>query len=98
MCAFAQLYPLANRTVAHHRRVNSMSKFERLLVPGCIELPACRCGKEMQIASLDQLPGRSNAYVRVYICSACHHERRLTVWATDTVAQRQPQLAPRHGS
>ena len=54
-----------------------MSAFERLLVPGCTELPACRCGKEMQIASLDQLPGRSDAYVRVYNCPACHHERRL---------------------
>ena len=32
-----------------------MSAFERLLVPGCTELPACRCGKEMQIASLDKL-------------------------------------------
>ena len=33
-----------------------MSAFERLLVPGCTELPACRCGKEMQIASLDPFP------------------------------------------
>ena len=56
-----------------------MLAFERLLVPGCTELPACRCGKEMQIASLDQLPGKSDAYVRVYNCPACHHERRLTV-------------------
>jgi hypothetical protein len=70
-----------------------MSAFERLLVPGCTELPACRCGKEMQIASLDQLPGRSDAYVRVYNCPACHHERRLTVWATDTAAQRPRRLA-----
>ena len=70
-----------------------MSAFERLLVPGCIELPACRCGKEMQIASLDQLPGRSDAYVRVYNCPACHHERRLTVWASDPAAQRPRRLA-----
>ena len=28
----------------------------------------------MRIASLDQLPGRSNTYVRVYNCPACHHE------------------------
>ena len=47
----------------------------------------------MRIASLDQLPGRSNAYVRVYNCPACHHERRLTVWATDTAAQRPRGLA-----
>jgi hypothetical protein len=70
-----------------------MSAFERLLVPGCTELPACRCGKEMQIASLDHLPGRSDAYVRVYNCPACHHERRLTVWATDPAAQRPRRLA-----
>ena len=63
-----------------------MSVFERLLVPGCTELPACRCGEEMQIASLDQLPQRSDALIRVYKCPACHHEMRLTVWATDTPA------------
>jgi hypothetical protein len=40
----------------------------------------------MQIASLDQLPGRSD-----YNCPACHRERRLTVWATDTAAQRPPR-------
>jgi hypothetical protein len=27
-----------------------MSDFERLLVPGCADLPACRCGMEMHIA------------------------------------------------
>ena len=70
-----------------------MSAFERRLVPGCTELPACRCGQKMQIASLDQLPGRSDAYVRVYNCPACHHERRLTVWATDTAAQRKSKKA-----
>jgi hypothetical protein len=47
----------------------------------------------MQIASLDQLPGRSGAYVRIYNCSVCHHERRITVWATDKVAQNPLQLA-----
>jgi hypothetical protein len=57
-----------------------MSAFERLLVPGCTELPVCRCGKEMQIASLDQIPARSDVLVRVYNCRACHHEMRLTVW------------------
>jgi hypothetical protein len=51
--------------VVRDRHVNSMSGFERLLVRGCAELPAYRCGQEMQIASLDQLPGRSDAYVGV---------------------------------
>ena len=54
-----------------------MSAFERLLAPGCTELPACRCGKEMQIASLDQLPGRSDAYVRVYNCLPPREAARL---------------------
>ena len=63
-----------------------MSAFERLLVPGCTELPECRCGKEMQIASIDPLPERSDAHIRVYGCPAFHHEMRVTVWASDTAA------------
>jgi hypothetical protein len=63
-----------------------MSVFERLLVPGCTELPICRCGKEMKIASLAPLPGRDDVHIRIYKCPSCHHEMRLTVWATDTVA------------
>jgi hypothetical protein len=54
-----------------------MSAFERLLVPGSTELPECRCGKEMQIASIDRLPERNDAHIRVYNCPACHHEMRL---------------------
>ena len=61
-----------------------MSAFERLLVPGCTELPECRCGKEMQIASVDRLQEGSDVHIRVYNCPACHHEMRLTVWANDT--------------
>ena len=61
-----------------------MSAFERLLVAGCFELPACRCGKEMQLGSLDRLVARSDAHIRVYNCSTCHHEMRLSVWATET--------------
>ena len=64
----------------------SMSAFERLLVPGCTELPECRCGKEMQIASIEQLPERSDAGIRVHNCPACRHEMRLTVWTIDAAA------------
>ena len=85
--------PLANHLWSFNGQVNSMSAFERLLVPGCTDLPACRCGKEMQIANLDRLPGRNDVYVRVYNCPACHHERRLTVWAAETVAESPPRLA-----
>jgi hypothetical protein len=35
-----------------------MSDFERLLVPGCTELPACRCGTEMHIARTNSLAGK----------------------------------------
>ena len=63
-----------------------MSAFERLLVPGCTELPECRCGGEMQIARSDELPGRNDALIRVYRCNVCRHEMRLTVWAPDLAA------------
>jgi hypothetical protein len=58
-----------------------MSMFERLLEPGCTELPACRCGADMEIASIELLPEGRDADVRVYRCGACGHEMRLTVWA-----------------
>jgi hypothetical protein len=61
-----------------------MSIFERLLVPGSTERPACRCGDVMEVASIEWLPEGSDAAVRVYQCTACRHEMRLTVWATAT--------------
>jgi hypothetical protein len=60
-----------------------MSDFERLLVPGCAELPACRCGTEMHIARTHSLAGKSDAHIRVYNCPACYHEMRLTVWGAN---------------
>jgi hypothetical protein len=63
-----------------------MSAFERLLVPGSTELPVCHCGEEMQIAGFNPLPESSDAQIRVYKCTSCHREMRLTVWATDTGA------------
>jgi hypothetical protein len=71
-----------------------MSLFERLLEPGCIELPACACVKEMHIANLDPIPQRNDAHIRVYNCPACHHEMRLTVWATDMAASFTNKKAP----
>jgi hypothetical protein len=54
-----------------------MSKIERLLMPGTTELPDCRCGREMALASTQQ----SNcAETRIYNCSECDHEMRLIVW------------------
>jgi hypothetical protein len=56
--------------------------FERLLEPGCTESPACQCGEDMDIASIEVLPEGSDAAIRVYRCSGCEREMRLTVWAT----------------
>jgi len=55
--------------------------FERLLEPGCTESPACHCGESMEIASMEMLPEGSDAPIRVYRCSGCDREMRLTVWA-----------------
>jgi hypothetical protein len=58
-----------------------MSGFERLLEPGCTERPACRCGQNIEVVRIERLPVGSDADVRVYLCAACQHEMRLTVWA-----------------
>jgi len=63
-----------------------MSAHERLLAPGSTELPECRCGKEMQLTRIEELPDRTDAQIRIYNCSACHHEMRLTVWSEDLPA------------
>jgi hypothetical protein len=47
----------------------SMSSFERLLEPGCTEGAACRCGEEMEIASIERLPEGSDADVRSTIAA-----------------------------
>jgi hypothetical protein len=60
-----------------------MSDFERLLARDCIELPACRCGREMHVARTHSLSETSKAHIRIYECSACHHELRLTIWGID---------------
>jgi hypothetical protein len=63
-----------------------MSSFERLLAPDCTEGPECRCGKEMHIAGVDEVSDRTDAQIRIYKCSTCQHEMRLTVWAHDLSA------------
>ena len=60
-----------------------MSSYERLLAPGSTEGPECRCGEEMQVERVDELPDSTDAQIRVYRCASCHHEMRLTVWAND---------------
>ena len=36
----------------------------------------------MKVASIERLPEGTDAAVRVYHCSSCNHEMRLTVWAS----------------
>jgi hypothetical protein len=61
--------------------IKDRNMFERLLEPGCTESPACQCGSEMHIATIEIFPEGSDAAVRVYQCDECHREMRLTVWA-----------------
>ena len=67
-----------------------MSAFERLLVPGSTELPACHCGDEMRIASLDSVPESSDAQIRIYKCPSSAREMRLTVWVSDPAPAGKP--------
>jgi hypothetical protein len=64
-----------------------MSLIERLLVPGCTEMPDCRCGEEMKIARVETLSEGRDAHIRIYTCPACRHEMRLTVWMPDIPTQ-----------
>jgi hypothetical protein len=71
-----------------------MFDLERLLVPGCAELSECRCGMEMHIARTNSFAGKSDTHIRVYVCPACHHEMRLTVWGANPVTC---EVAPHRG-
>ena len=53
---------------------------ERLLEPGCTDLPECRCGKEMHFAHVVFVPNVTETHIRVYACAECDHQMRLTVW------------------
>ena len=63
-----------------------MSTFERHSARGATELPECRCGKVMHIASIDPLLEPALTHIRVYDCPACQHEMRVTVWGADTLS------------
>ena len=58
-----------------------MSVFERLLKFESIELPACRCGRELDIDRIELVPG-SDGRVRIYQCQSCGTELRLPEAAT----------------
>jgi hypothetical protein len=39
--------------------------FERMLEPGCTESPACQCGGEMQVVTIETLQHGTDAAVRI---------------------------------
>jgi hypothetical protein len=59
---------------------------ERLLEPGCTELPACSCGKEMHITQSYPLSKNMETHIRVYNCPGCNRELRLTVWGAEQMS------------
>jgi hypothetical protein len=62
-----------------------MSYFERAVEEASrVELPECRCGKQMRLCNIDPLPDHSNACI-FYRCPGCQHETRFTVSAADVV-------------
>jgi hypothetical protein len=71
-----------------------MSSIERLLAFDCTDGPECRCGEEMQIAGVEILPDRTDAQIRVYRCSTCQHEMRLTVWSQDLLVNDATWTTP----
>ena len=65
----------------------ALSLFERLLEPGCSEMPDCRCGREMKLTSIEQISNQDDTNIKIYHCSTCAHELRLTVWAVEEVVK-----------
>jgi hypothetical protein len=63
-----------------------MSDAERFLEPDCDQLPVCRCGKEMYIASTRSSPKMADVDFRVYNCATCEHEMHLAIWRADPAA------------
>jgi hypothetical protein len=59
-----------------------MTNFELMLEPDSTALPDCRCGKEMSLARVELAPV-NDAQIRIFNCSGCDHEMRLTVWAVE---------------
>jgi hypothetical protein len=72
-----------------------MSAFERLLVPGCTELPVCRCGEEMEITSFDEFPAGSDAVIRItpapHAATRCGLLFGLRIWRPERSCLRGDQ-------
>jgi hypothetical protein len=67
-----------------------MSKIDRVLEAGSIDLPDCRCGAEMQFVRSTVSDSSSDIEVRIYSCPACGHELRLTTWKELAVRGSDP--------
>lgn len=63
------------------RVIGGEVNIERLLEPGSIEMPLCRCGVAMRLASGERPAATHETEIRVFRCPACEHELRLTVWS-----------------
>ena len=46
-------------------------------------IPACRCGKEMQLSAPSLMPEPDETHVNIYNCDGCGGEMRVTVWGCD---------------
>jgi hypothetical protein len=58
-----------------------MSPIERLLQPGSTDTPECRCRSSMTLRNVEQEKSVRDSAIKVFLCEACGHEMRLTVWA-----------------
>ena len=62
-----------------------VSRLERVLAAGSTALPNCRCSAEMRLIIAVPMPG-GDLEIRIFRCSDCNHELRLTVWHGDLSA------------
>ena len=65
--------------------------FERLLEPGCTESPACQCGADMEIASIEVLPEGSDAAIRVSMRRMRSRDAPHRMGHSFTVRRRDPR-------
>ena len=62
-----------------------MSKLERVIAAGSMEMPDCRCGAEMTLIRTAQSDDSLTTEVRMYQCPVCEHELRLMAWRDSTM-------------
>ena len=55
---------------------------ERWLDVGSTDLPACKCGSEMDLA--DTQAKENDTLLKIFLCPSCRHEMRVMVWSEET--------------